>query len=385
MSTNNFTKEIPKETELLLASIGSRITDNPADVVELASQEIDWDKFLADVEAKRLGALVYHNWQVAGILSKLPESAIDKLKTTYYQMLYRNLAAETFISQVLKKITKEADCIVLKGLALLNTVYDSIALRTFCDVDLLIKKEDSRDVEEIIGRLGGKVAMQSDCETTYRFELPESSGLGGDLVFDVSWEITSSRRFAAATKWDVKGVWKRSIPVSIGEVELKTLSPEDTLVHLCYHVAFRHLFQTTEIRWYVDLHQLISRCQLDWKAIVAQANEYGIGTVVGISLSLATKLLETKVPSWIFKELKSKRPAKWVAKPLIHHPMNVTADVRGDFWYLATQSLFLDRPSQLVKVGMKSVKPGLRWFKRRHQKKTQAVLTGKDGNKQYML
>lgn len=349
----------------MLASVGDRITSNPADILRLASSGIDWDKFLAEVEAKGLGALIYHNWSANKITDNIPKAVTGKLKEAYHELLYRNITAERFIGRILRQMADEADIVVLKGLALLNTIYDSPGVRLFGDVDLLIKKEDFLKIEEIIEGLGGKIVKRSSCETTYCFEFPENYRLKGDLLFDISWEITSSRRFAAATKWDLGKVWERSVPVTIGGVKLKTLSSEDTLVYLCYHLAFRHLFQVSEVRWYVDVHQLVSRRKIDWEDAVGQANSYGISTVVRTVLLLSRELLGTKIPERVFNQLKPRRPAKWIIRPMVSHPVNVTAAIRKDFWYLVAQSLLLDRPSQLIIVGMKSFRPGLRWLKRK--------------------
>ena len=111
--------------------------------------------------------------------------------------------------------------IVLKGAHLAEIVYENIALRPMCDVDLLVKKEDLTRVQRKL------------LETGY-------SPFTNRLLLDIHWHLENSMTDLPV---DMDMIWERAQPAFIAGVKVLVLSPEDLLLHLCLHLGFHHFFQ----------------------------------------------------------------------------------------------------------------------------------------------
>lgn len=80
-------------------------------------------------------------------------------------------------------------------------------------------------------------------------------------------------------------IWDRSLPVLINDRQVKTLSPEDMIIILCFH-GLKHSWQSLE--WLADLTYMISNHQdIKWLDVFARAENIGLKRIVLIGLFLA--------------------------------------------------------------------------------------------------
>src|SRR5262249_31738519 len=118
------------------------------------------------------------------------------------------------------------DPIVLKGPALGNLIYPDPALRTFGDLDLMVRERDVPATHRAL--LAQGFAAQHDPATLPPRLTPHLTvyelrywHAGRDLLVEVHVDDPFSTGLAAR---DLDGYWRRAVPVTIGGVTVKGLA-----------------------------------------------------------------------------------------------------------------------------------------------------------------
>jgi hypothetical protein len=90
-----------------------------------------------------------------------------------------------------------------------------------------------------------------------------------------------------AVPLDMDQIWDQSLPIFINDKKMKTLSPEDMLIVLCFH-GHKHAWQNLE--WLADLIYTISNLpDMKWHNLLDRAGNMGLKRIVFIGLFLAHK------------------------------------------------------------------------------------------------
>lgn len=111
---------------------------------DLLGKVEDWDKLVRLVNDHGIIALARYNIREAGLDTLVPGDALAKLENGYLQNTVRNTwLAERWkeVNEILNK--NNINHILLKGMALEHTVYESKGLRQMSDTDILIKMDES--------------------------------------------------------------------------------------------------------------------------------------------------------------------------------------------------------------------------------------------------
>jgi hypothetical protein len=146
-------------------------------------------------------------------------------------------------------------CLPLKGAALAERLYDSVAHRPMADVDLLVLDEWPRAVT-LLDEAGFAEQGQADHARTFL-----DPALG--TVVELHRGVTSCARLFPL---DLDAAWRRSGP-GAGLVK-RVPSREDLLVHLSLHAAFQHGLALCLVQ-YLDFRRLLEREPPD-PALLAQ-------------------------------------------------------------------------------------------------------------------
>jgi hypothetical protein len=136
-------------------------------------------------------------------------------------------------------------CLPLKGAALVERLYDSVADRPMADVDLLVLDEWPRAVTLLEG---AGFAEQARADHARAFLDPASA-----TIVELHRGITSCARLFPL---DLDAAWRRSRG-GAGLVK-RVPSSEDLLVHLSLHAAFQHGL-TLRLVQYLDFRRLLER------------------------------------------------------------------------------------------------------------------------------
>jgi hypothetical protein len=196
---------------------------------------------------------------------------------------------------------------VLKGPALIRSVYPSPSLRPYNDLDLVVRPTDEEAVT-------ASVIANGFTEVPDEIEIAEAARLrhvqeytgyqrrfatpGGYIHLDLHLEPLQ----LGLEPVDEMGRWQRSLPAP-GLLGMRMLVAEDQIVQLCVH-ALKHGY--SRLIWLKDMDLLLraERNRLDWALVESIAHREGLSGAVWYTLHLLTLLLDSPVPESVLRGLR---------------------------------------------------------------------------------
>jgi hypothetical protein len=299
------------ETRLLLRlACGSPSADTLDEARRILARGIGWSRFLQQAKANGVVPLVTRNLQQLGFPG-VPTQVRAELETSYRRNAIRNALMRDELIRVLKALAQaRVRAVPLKGLALAESLYGEISLRTCSDLDVLVPRGAVGQVFEVLRAAGYDQADRcrvepSDVEFLVRSSMeygfvPRSPAFRAllELHWDIAW------RWRGDTAM-VDDLWAEARPQVFWDVEACALSPEWELLYLAVHAA-RHRWQG--LKWLVDIHEVCTRAKFDWDTVTDKADRFGLDRALAFSLSACQALFgtplppsysERTVPSWL--------------------------------------------------------------------------------------
>lgn len=282
--------------------------------------------------------------------------------------------------------------IVLKGAALADTIYPSLADRPMSDADILVQPGQRDRARAALERAGYRFLP----EPPHRFG-PFDTEFTGEMQFrrtehnviELHWEITPSEWLRRLMALDAAELWRDAQPFVIGAASARQLSPCDTLLHLCLHLSAHAYVHPNGWR---DIPHLLAHAHpFRWDDFVARARQFRLtaacyfvleavasapppfprreGGAGGIGSSLPGEGGQGgEVPLEILAALRPPAWQRWLV-PRIADPRRGLAGqlpysrYRGYLLHLA----LADRPADVVRVLAWLMFPGPRWLAERYR------------------
>ena len=105
--------------------------------------------------------------------------------------------------------------------------------------------------------------------------------------------------------------WFRSQSQTLNDdTGITILKSEAHLLYLCAHITLQHGEAVSPLRWYFDIHLLITETSIDWNLVVDQAVALGWTFAIEQTLIRTVDFFSTPVPAWIYTQLQDRRPAQ---------------------------------------------------------------------------
>lgn len=244
---------------------------------------------------------------VSGLLYTLvsedaPAGVREKLRADYHTQLAANVLYMERLAQIVSAL-KNAGVrfAVVKGAALLATVYPDVGMRAMRDIDLLVHPRDVNVLKPVMQHLG----WQEEDEDI------AGKQFGERYRAETSFTRREGRLFLRVeAHLDVPGfyprsretIWKRVVAVSgAGVGEMPTLRLATHLNYLCAHFYYHHCGMG--LKWLVDVALLVSQV-CSWHDVVVDAYEFGTTRPVHLALHDAAKYLRIPVPQHIVETLR---------------------------------------------------------------------------------
>ncbi len=321
-------KGIDKSTEdeiLLLFSKGNLKNEERIRISSLLERDNDW-KYISRASLRHgIEPLIYST--VKNTLDcNIPPDIFDAFKKSYE----RNASRNRYIGERLREILlmlkeKGVDVILLKGSALLNTVYPDSAIRPMRDVDLLVKKDDLPIVETIFlleyedksrvfpSRLHSEYTEEKDAEFVRNFGGGETHArvyANGekfcedgekDFVIDFHWDYIIPFGPSPA---QIAEMWQRKREIEVDGAELSVFSPEDMLLHLCLHLNNHIGKRHQKLIWWYDISRTIKefKSEIDWKIFLYNLRQSGNKKHIPFILATLNRLFECNIPEVALNE-----------------------------------------------------------------------------------
>jgi hypothetical protein len=285
-----------REQELLLCC--ARVCADEATAArirDLARDALDWNYLFKMAHRHSVLPLLFRQLS-AHARAEVPPAQFRRLREQYRDNAARNLLLAGELTRIVKLFEAEGVRVVpYKGPVLAACAYGDLTLRTFVDLDILVRKLDVARAKELLIAQGFRPQVsltpaQESVLLRTQHNLPFTRE-GGRLIVELHWGVVSER-FAGSASGDE--MWGRLIGVRLGGEEVKTLSPEDLLLALCVH-GTKHLWE--RLAWIADVAELLnSHPGLDWPAVFEQARTLRTDRMLLLGLRLADELLAASMP-----------------------------------------------------------------------------------------
>jgi Uncharacterised nucleotidyltransferase len=195
--------------------------------------------------------------------------------------------------------------LLLKGVPLAYTVYQSPALRPRGDTDLLIREGDLKRVAHILRELGyDGPDVEVDKFAIYACTYRKSSGTAHDL--DVHWKINNARLFARTLTFDELLAEAIEIPslaccaLGLGQTHALLLACMHRFAHAHapFYVNGNPIYAGDHLRWVYDIHLLSSALNTgQWSEFTTLARTKSIAEFCIDGLSASREAFNTKIPA----------------------------------------------------------------------------------------
>jgi hypothetical protein len=197
--------------------------------------------------------------------------------------------------------------LLLKGVPLAYTVYQSSALRQRGDMDLLFRESDLQGVARILRELGyDGPNFQTDNLTSYQCPYTRTTAFGTTHYLDVHWKINDWELFARTFTFDE--LWAEAIEIPSLARCAHGLGYKDALLLACMH-RFGHIhapfyvngnpiYAGDHLRWIYDIHLLCSTLNIErWAEFATLAKTKSMAEFCLDGLNTAREAFNTQIPA----------------------------------------------------------------------------------------
>ena len=272
----------------------------------------NWENLLITSSWHRIKPHIYLKLKPLFGEVEIPSSIQTDLYDAYLDSARKNTLILHHAAIILRDLkSQNIDVIGLKGIYLVENIYDDITARPFGDVDIMVRKEDLQTSIRILQKMGYAMTTYFDIgdENLDIKHVPPMFNADG-LPVEIHWTILEEDEPFTI---DAQGLWKRAIPAKIAGVDALALSPEDLILHLCMHLTYQHRLKIG-LRGLYDIAEVLRHFegQVDWTKLSKITHEWGSERVTWLTLTLAQDLLGAQIPPMILEYLQPKEAAPWV-------------------------------------------------------------------------
>lgn len=285
----------PSEYALLLEAI------SPACEVPRARGHWDderWDRVLALADWHRLSPLLHRHLDGGG---GAPPRVVAALEERYFSNAARNLFVGASLRRVLEALAAaDVPAMLLKGAALVESVYPEPAMREMLDLDILVPLARLDAANGALAALGYRRASAPrdarDMPAWMRVNHHHDPALVDDQQIAA---VELHHHVALAderTYFDITGMWRRAHPSASRPSHLLP-AREDLLLHACLHFTRSRLGGSYDLAGsggalaqLGDIAWIVGRDALDWDALVATTRAYRLDARIFLALFAAHEL-----------------------------------------------------------------------------------------------
>jgi len=307
---------IRDEQKLLVELCRLEFSDENLLKTELLIEGIkDWDYFRFLVNVHGIAALSFRNLEKQNLILKIPASTAEYLKKTHLINLSRNTFNTKAIAVVLSLLNKAGiKTIILKGLALENSVYGSEGLRQMSDIDVLIDRKDCMRARKILIGMGYESLPSKSFFHTLILDsigkhLPALSRNGTSI------EIHHGL-FGKDSENLTRILYDSSYEVELGGERAWFPQPQIFFLYLVRHLWRHELYNESQLRLYADLAVLLEKHheKILNKELIELASEAGMSGALALRLQLLREFWGFSFPGWLNEFIDSYADDKSIEK-----------------------------------------------------------------------
>jgi hypothetical protein len=288
----DFTPEI----RLLLASAHSRLSDSQRqEISSLLNEKIHWEALIRLARHQGIFPLVYKN--INSIDSSVwPLSRAKELKLQFYTYVYTSTILFKAHLELIQLLQKESiRAIPYKGPVFTQQFYGDPVYRQYCDLDILVLKDDFLKAHEILLEYGFVLMTKPNEELSHSFKYDVHwSYYHGEKKYRVElhWDLVKQKRLKHAFRLEEH--WNNLQEVELNGIKFKNFDCTHLLLFSCMHSA-KHAFAS--LKWICDISEVVKDLESEqWSQIIELSKRYHIYRILQTGLALAFDLLQAAVP-----------------------------------------------------------------------------------------
>ena len=292
---------ISDEEHLLLELCRLEFSDEQINRIRsLLAVITDWPYFSNLANEHGVAALVWYNLEKYQLHSAIPEDVAYFLKCTLMRSLGRNTFNTESMGDVLRLLNAEnIKVVILKGLALENSVYGSQGLRQMSDVDILINRDECIKARKILisngyESLPVKSFFHKQILAYYGKHLPSLIKNGTSV--EIHHELFGGRKNLMT-----KMLYDNSYMVEIKGEKAWFPQPQIFFLYLVKHLWLHEMNNESQLRLYTDLIVLIEKHNyeiLNYNLLKCASNA-GISDVLAWHLEPLRDIWGVSFPEWL--------------------------------------------------------------------------------------
>lgn len=275
---------------------------------ELApASESEWEVLSAWLTAQGLAPLVYDTLRDSDLL---PSSLQALLHGAYVANAARNSVLLQELGGILAHLAQEGVAVILlKGAALLQALYGSVALRPMGDLDLLVHRRDVPTVLQVLSQQGyarRHVEPQAGLTIDAENEMLLYRDTGTDTAIEVHWNLFDSPYYQE--RLPLEWFWETAVPLRLEGLETRMLGAEAQLLHLCGHLLLHH--QGKGLLWLHDIAAWVVRygAEVSWETLLEKAQACDLVLALQSALHRVTSEWGAPVPPAVLARLEALEP-----------------------------------------------------------------------------
>lgn len=243
--------------------------------------------------------------------------------------------------------------LVVKGPALARGYYRRPELRSYGDLDVLIRPQDFPGAVRRLESAGYAVLDRNWLALRKRMsgELHVLSPRG--VLVDLHWDLTNDAATRKSYAMSADSFFERAERLSIADVEVRVLDPLDTVVHTAVHAARSG---GDRLIWLKDLEQLVLSQRFSWPELAARSAEHHAELAVSVMLHRMRKVMGARSVTDADLELLG-GPRTWLAlgRAVDHVSPILRAGPDGSLARIFARSTRSDSRSAVAELGRRVV------------------------------
>jgi hypothetical protein len=206
----------------------------------------------------------------------LPDEEQETLVQSYYQTAWANAHSALNLAVVLDALSSVGIPVILvKGLALTESLYGDLAPRPMTDLDLVVPRDRALAAQEISANLGyqpAELELTPSSHLAYRVQQRFYDPRNEGALVSIHWHLLDIPYYVRQVP--MAWFWAHTEPEQLAGHQIQVLDPAANAIYLAAHLALHHRFDG--LRWFVDLALLVHQNtpSLDWTAIAHTAQEF---------------------------------------------------------------------------------------------------------------
>jgi hypothetical protein len=295
-------------TRALLCSFAAADIQRP-----LPRGEADWQEVFSGVCRNGLLGLTQRYLRHQEAQDFPPPEFRQWVQDAYCESTMDMLHTYGTLGQVLAHLARSGlDYMVLKGPAVAHMVYPDPFLRSFNDLDLMVREQDWALMHKALLEMGFRPERDQPeapprLVPQARLEHFQYWHTEPDLLIEMHYDDFLHAGLASR---DVEGFWQRAVWLDIGSARVKTLSLEDQLIYACahaHHHSYTRLVSLTDIAFIVRDHA----AQLDWDGLLRTVRSEEAQVAVYYSLYFLERLLGVDAPEDVLAAVQPDSFRRW--------------------------------------------------------------------------